>query len=50
MHRAMMAPEILEAQVYFCSSQMARATDTSKSARRDQVSSAAMSVGRPSQF
>ena len=28
----MMAPEIFEAQIYFCSSQMARATDTTSSA------------------
>ena len=45
--KAMMAPEIFEAQIYFCSSQMARATDTTSSANSAQVSSAAMRLSRP---
>ena len=42
--RAMMAPEILEAQLYFCSSQMENATPRHMTASRAMVLSAAISV------
>ena len=42
--RAMIAPDTLDAQLYFCSSQMDRATEIHMTPSRPQVSSAAISV------
>ena len=50
MIRAMMAPEILEAHLYFCSRKIEKATARHMTPRRPQVLSAAISDSRPSRF